>query len=637
VRIIQVWKTQHHSTIDTLHLKTGGVVNKVPVKSRIWPTNVYMGLSQIVGSQKKVTAKWIHRHQGLQVTEHYDVRTSQGVSTLKSIYTYRLSPNGKSLTLTIRRPTRSKQQPLSYVFHRHKKNNVYYLHLTDKWKLSQGLSKNAFLISLQGVANMGAPRLYFIYPDDWAFHFTPRVMDFYKSHYDYQFKKLSGWHQALKKFSRHIKGYVVWDPSMRSSLNVAFTVAGLDTAVVVTPDMVSAMKRAGVPEVANFSKQFEGMSDAQVYRWAWRRYGNRCNPEFIVWMGGVDGARMKPGIADYGMYTHAFFADLSTDPKDSIEYSLADSILSGQDPYSMVIGWHSYSKDTEHTFVTLTSHHGLRVAGLNSLPNMSFSSQIPTMPGFTFKNQHNIVSGKKYIPQKKVYMTLVQSDGLGLGTWNKPGRGELPYAWEVTMNWQWMAPAMLEFFYSQATPNDYFFGGLSGPGYMYPKAVPSKYLPRLIKMADSLMHKLDLNVFETMDYSQGSTIKGNTNLPKKIVKDYYKYMPDALGFLNGYAPAQTFYVQDGRPFVSFDYYLDQNRSVKAAATDLKELATINSKRPYFLVLHVREFNDIGRVKKILGRLGPGFKVVPLDVFLKLAGNAPTFKDNFMNKSENNTK
>jgi hypothetical protein len=168
---------------------------------------------------------------------------------------------------------------------------------------------------------------------------------------------------------------------------------------------------------------------------------------------------------------------------------------------------------------------------------------------------------------------------------------------------------------------------------MYPRAVPSKYLPRLVSMADSLMHKLDLNVFETMDYAKGYFTDENIDLPKKIVETYYKYMPDAIGFLNGYAPAQTFYAKDGRPFMSFDYYLDEERSLEGAVADLKELAAINAERPYFMVLHVREFNDIGWVKKILDRLGSDFKVVPLDVFLKMAGNAPTFKNYFM-KSQN---
>ena len=46
------------------------------------------------------------------------------------------------------------------------------------------------------------------------------------------------------------------------------------------------------------------------------------------------------------------------------------------------------------------------------------------------------------------------------------------------MNWHVAGPAMLEYFYGMATPNDYFVGGLSGPGYMYPKAIPPQLCRR---------------------------------------------------------------------------------------------------------------------------------------------------------------
>ena len=61
------------------------------------------------------------------------------------------------------------------------------------------------------------------------------------------------------------------------------------------------------------------------------------------------------------------------------------------------------------------------------------------------------------------------------------------------------------------------------------------------------------------------------------------------------------------------------------AADLRELAAINTKRPYFLLMHVRQYSDITRVKSILDRLGPDFAVVPLDVFLEMAGEDPTFE------------
>ena len=112
---------------------------------------------------------------------------------------------------------------------------------------------------------------------------------------------------------------------------------------------------------------------------------------------------------------------------------------------------------------------------------------------------------------------------------------------------------------------------------------------------------------------------------------YFKYMPDAIGFLNGYAPAYSFAVKDGRPLVSYDYYLDPSPTEEEAANDLKELASINSGRPYFLLMHIRQTSDVVRVKNILGKLGPEFEVIPLDIFLKMAGQNPTFEESYLKR------
>jgi hypothetical protein len=331
------------------------------------------------------------------------------------------------------------------------------------------------------------------------------------------------------------------------------------------------------------------------------------------------------------MYNKVFFTDLSTRESDTLEYALAKRILGEMKPMSMVMGWHSYGKDRERDFVKLTSSFGHRVEGLHTLPNMSFSCQIPASKGFKFTNHHHLLHGKKVVPERKVYISCIQTDGIGLGAWLKPGRGEIPYAWEVTMNWFWMAPSMLEYFYTMATPNDYFIGCLSGAGYMYPKAVPPGLLPQAIAKAKDLMDKLDLNVFEIMDYSQGATVEGNTDLTRQVVDAYYRGMPDALGFVNGYAPSFTFASRDGRTLISYDYYLSPERPEADAVADLHELASLNKNRPYFLLMHVRESSDIKRVKGILDKLGDGFEVVPLDIFLSMAGQQPTFKERYLEK------
>ncbi len=630
VTITHTWGSGR-TFIDKLVLKTGGAVNRIPVGSRVWPSNVFMGISMDTTSQQEATAVWENNGTLLRVERRYKVLASQGKVEIKSAETYELTDEKQTLTVTLDRPTRKAGVPLKYVFKRAGTREAYVMSLADTWDVEGKLSENVFLISLQGLANTDAPRLYFLYPDTWDFRFTPAMLDFYKTRLNYTFTEVRSSEQALNLFKQYAKGYIVWDRNARTSLDVAFTIAGLERGVVVSEDLIPMMEKAGVKKLEDLRGKFAGKTDAQIFRWAYDTYGARCNKEYIVWMGGEAGRVMKPGIADFAIAKGAFVTDLSTLPSDTIEYKLSDEILSKQKPFSMVMGWHSYAKDKERDYVRLTSHYALRVEGLHTMPNLSFTSMTPPSPGFKFKNNHNVVPGKEYKPGKKVYVTCIQSDGLGLGAWTKPGRGTMPYAWEVTINWLWMAPTMLEYYYSAASPNDFFIGALSGPGYMYPKAIPRKLLPGVISKADELMKKLDINVFESMDYSEGATIEGNTELPKYVVDAYYEGMPDAIGFVNGYVPAYTFSSRNGRPFVSYDYYLSETRPEADAVVDLKELATINKERPYFLLVHVREWSDIVRVKGIMDKLGPDFEVVPLDIFLKMTGENPTFKERYLYK------
>jgi hypothetical protein len=503
--------------------------------------------------------------------------------------------------------------------------SAHLLRLDPGWKIGGELPTKAFLLSLQGVVNQGAPRLYFVYPSDWTYPFTEPVAEYYRSTHNIRFSTIETPRAALSRFHEHVQGYVVWDPSVRPSLNVAFTLAGLNDAVVVTEEQVPMVEATGLEKVGDFRGQFRGQTDAEIYRWAWNEYGDRCSEDVIVWMGGVAGPRMQPGVADYGIYREAFFTDLSANPRDTTELSLADRILDSMNTGGLVMGWHSYAKDTEGQHVTLVSQHALAMEGLNTLPNTSFNTQIPTTPGFTFENNHSVPPDTTLRPEKKVYVSPVQTDGLGIGAWREPGRGSIPYAWEVTMNWAWLSPALLQYFYQQATPNDYFIGTLSGPGYLYPKAVPDSARPALLDEAERLMQRLDLRVFEIMDYSEGNRLWGNVDLPKSVVDDYYNGMPTAIGFINGYGPASTFDLRDGRPFLSYDYYLSPDRPKDAVLADLRELARLNPKRPYFLLMHVRQRSSVERVRGILSALGDEFEVVPLDQYLKLAAGQPTFE------------
>jgi hypothetical protein len=614
---------------ENMIVPLNGKTVKVEIKDRSFYTNLYMGLRLPPKGIKEVSAG-INLNI-LTVNEKIMAQTSQGEKSINIIHTYTLSDDKNIITYTIKRDSRKTGPETKYILKRADYNNAWVMKMSDDWNINSKLPEQACLISLQGIINEEKPNLYFIYGKEWDFNYTEELYKYLEDGKYFTFNRLNSLEQALGLFKEKVKGYIVWDKNVRTSLIVSFTLAGLEKGIVITEEMIPLAEKYGLKPIDDFRGKFTGKTDYEIYSWAKDKYWHRCSREYIVWLGGEHGNIMKPGIADFGMVKKMFFSDLSAKIKDTLEYGLTNQLLSEMKPLSLVMGWHSYKKDLEEEWTSVTSSHALTIEGLHSLPNISFLNKVPATPGFQYKNHHNIEKGKIYTPQKKVYIAFIQTDGLGIGAWVKPGRGTLPYAWEVSMNYKWMAPSMLEYFYAQATPNDYFIGALSGSGYMYPKAFPKKWLPKEIEKAKNMMMGLDLNVFETMDYSGDRMEASENNLTKEITDEYYKGMPEAIGFVNGYFAAHTFTVKNKKPFVSYDYYLSAEKSEEEAVADLKELADINSLRPYFFLVHVRQYSDVSRVKSIADKLGPDFEIIPLDIYLKMAGENPTFKERYMDK------
>jgi hypothetical protein len=128
-----------------------------------------------------------------------------------------------------------------------------------------------------------------------------------------------------------------------------------------------------------------------------------------------------------------------------------------------------------------------------------------------------------------------------------------------------------------------------------------------------------------MEHTDGHRRNGVADLSREVGDRYYKEFPDVLGFINGYSAAHTFDLRDSRPLISYDYYLAVDCKVADAIADLNELIQLNDKRPYFLLIHVRESNTVEKVKHILDGLSEKAEIVPLDVFLKLAADKKTYE------------
>jgi len=206
-------------------------------------------------------------------------------------------------------------------------DQMYVMHLSENWEIEGDLPVNALLISLQGVANLGAPRLYFLYPDNWDFKFSQPLLNYYENTRKMEFQQLKDAEEALSQLSRYAKGYIVWDKSVRTSLIVAFTAAGLYEAIIVSEELIPLAEKQGLHKIEDFRGKFTGKSDYEIYTWAYDKYWHQCNKDYLIYLGGQWGKIMKPGIADFGMFKKAFFTDASTNPKDTLEYSFAKQSL----------------------------------------------------------------------------------------------------------------------------------------------------------------------------------------------------------------------------------------------------------------------------------------------------------------------
>lgn len=511
--------------------------------------------------------------------------------------------------------------------------DAFVMHFDGDWQVASGLPEKVLLISLQGLANRAAPQLYVIHPRNYQWEITEPLYEFYARKHGVRFTEIKTADAALTQFKSAAKGYVVWDKTVGPSLNVAFTIAGLEDAVVVSAELIPLVEQHGLKQIDDLRGRYTGQTDAQIYKDAYRRYWARCNKDAVMMMGGHRGAVMMPGMADWGVREKMFFHDLAANPELPEELAQEKKQLSELNPGATVFGWHPYGKDTEEQHTTLLSTYGLKMEGLHNLPNLSFNCQFGFTPGFKFTNNNHVALDAKLEAQPKVYLSFVQSDSIGIGVWTKPGRGKLPFAWQVTMNWTKFSPAALEYFHESATPNDYFIGGLSGPGYMYPNHIPADKFPLLMQQANELMGLLDEHVMEIMDNSAADGNLGNADLTKETVDRYYAAFPKVIGFINGYGPARTRDLRGTQPLLSYEYYIDPRRPREEVAADIEEMIALNTQRPYFLLVHVRESNDVNSLIGIVNKLSGPTEVVPLDVFLKLAASKKTYTTRYQDPAD----
>jgi hypothetical protein len=91
---------------DTFQFIPGGKPVSSRVGSELWPENWFMGVLSVQGGTRTVTGSWEKPDSLLLVHAVTPVRTSQGLTEVRTSRQYRLAPDGTTLTLTEQRSGR---------------------------------------------------------------------------------------------------------------------------------------------------------------------------------------------------------------------------------------------------------------------------------------------------------------------------------------------------------------------------------------------------------------------------------------------------------------------------------------------------------------------------------------------------
>ena len=335
----------------------------------------------------------------------------------------------------------------------------------------QDLSKDEQITfsSLQGLVNRRQPRIYLLDVrsdegrDTWAN--TPTINFVPGTPYDRATK-----YDLVAKYAKEVTGVVLYDPAPSPHYrNLAGTAAALRQALPVTTAVYAQMKQHGISlEVVEDLTTLKLTAPIEIYQYLYDHYWQKCEKRLIVSAkphderGGGDYHHTRDIAAASGAAV-VWLNTLIPDEKDVLRKFFGD-MKAGE---AMALGWYT----TERTGIPTASEFGIGTMPADFFMSGSVYAgtdhriKIPAVP-------------KMPVLANKVYVSIFISDGDNIQytqhamrkNWDRTAnsRGKVPLNWTIAPGLVDIAPGILNYYYTTATPNDCFVTGPSGMGYLMP-------------------------------------------------------------------------------------------------------------------------------------------------------------------------
>lgn len=495
------------------------------------------------------------------------------------------------------------------------------LYVTNKSRLSD--YEKILLASIQGVTAKNKPCVWIAGTGSSY----DRWLDGLKKDYGVKTEDEPSVFALLEKLKQEIKGYILFDLSDHTSLNVATSLAGIKRAVLVDAHIEGKVRASGLELLFDA----RGLDDSWTYEHFKDKFGQGeelLNDRIMLEQRAIEGDERFYTLRDYAIFCNMVTVYQSTSP-------LMEKFLKLMKKDGIVLGWGDGDKYGEDNLGKICASNGMNRVASDWASNLTVLSSVKAGDRI---EQHTGTEEGEPVTEKAHYVTFIWTDGDNIQWtngffsenqmfWASPARGKFNMGWGINNLLYETAPSTMKYYYDSASQKknaeDYF---VVGPHYTYAPYF-RETLPSYTEHLNALMGRtglkyVQINETDTMtefpeafdDYTEHENIKGLFYL------EYRKY-----DWWNG-----KIVWSNGKPVVSARFALWDPLQMKDAAPEdvVRKLnampADPSSPEGYsFVTVHAWSGYTTETVYEITKRLNKNIRVVTPDEFMRrIISNKP---------------
>jgi GxGYxYP putative glycoside hydrolase C-terminal domain/GxGYxY sequence motif in domain of unknown function N-terminal len=473
---------------------------------------------------------------------------------------------------------------------------------------------------IAGLVNRPEPKVYLMLGDDDAY-WLDQVFQSIPQHV-VPANGNTALDALLSTYHSSVQGLIIYDPALIDTINVATTLAGQRSGLVVSPSQAQSIQKTYPLPILFDLRTYGWRTRLQAYNWARQQLLGDASSHLLA---GIDPGALA-GLRSFLVATRTFAYWL-----DSRKYTpdLSTGWFSERNLMQQLIG--AFPAGAAHLGWFIDEGSGVNLTSMAAMPVLA-SDYFNNLEVWT-AIQSPEVSSHASLPAlpdigNKIYLSFTVSDGDNLQymqhrmlrLWRDRTRGSLPIGWTFSpLLWQ-IAPAMVAYYLRTATAHDELIAGPSGAGYMFPSRWPSVRLASFLQQTGQLMQALNMTTLEVLDtdFWQRSclplaskiSLSGMTFTNEARQRDFvHALKPYGLrGILSGSGNILPRNKQvDGIPLY---HNLGIASSASIAVKMVKAAALLNPRRPLFLNLYVLAWSMTPTaLLQVVQQLGSEYEIV----------------------------